>query len=388
MKGKSEKICIIDLFFIDTGAVHLVQDVDDLPFVPISYVILQKLEEWATPLAETSTTARRAAADVIQALLKVVSMLDDLDTEPLYPPLWDASKERVQRFLSEYSGSVATWNKLGLDLEPLAATTVSPPSSIEPSEPPQIIYFNEASFLEPDGTQLPPIAHPTRTQMVMMAAKDSIRLLHKCGCRSAIFGGLACFLYGNTRVPNDVDLLVLLPPGSTVTVEELKLNLVVLNPNHFFTTPSKDSLPSYCILWYRLNDDPVQTDKTSCKVDLLLPGTMNLPNLPSSLIHWDEGLPLVPFSLLLLQKLQAWDDHRKSKDPIKWQRQRTDMEDLDGLTSLSAIQLLRYSRPWSDTTLFNREFQKLTKERVRFTDASTPREYPAGPFYQSARGGL
>ncbi|KAG6899568.1 hypothetical protein C0993_009180 [Termitomyces sp. T159_Od127] len=391
MKGKSEKTCVIDISFIDTTAVHLVRDVNGLPFVPISYVVLQKLEEWAAPFAKTSSTARRAVADVIQALLKIVFLSDDLDTEPLCPPLWDASRERVQRFVSESSGSVATWKKLGFDLEPPVAKTVSPPSPIRSSEPPQIVYSSEV-LSETEGQQLPPISNPTRTQMVMMAAKDSVLLLHECGWRSAIFGGLACFLYGNTRPPNvcllltllrqgsqpvqDVDLLVLVSPESTVTAEELKQNLVILDPYHFFTTPSKDPLASYHILWYRLTNDPVQNAKTSCKIDLLLPGVMNLPNMPPSLIHWDEGLPLVPFSLLLLQKLQAWDDHRKSKDPIKWQRQRTDMEDLDGLTGLSALELLKSSQPWSDATLFNLEFQKLTKERVINYCASFPRSVP------------
>ncbi|KAG6888857.1 hypothetical protein C0995_005278 [Termitomyces sp. Mi166 len=363
-KAKSEKTCVIDISFIDTAAIHLIRDVDGLPFVPISYVILQKLEEWALPLAKTSTTARRAVADVIQALLNLVYLLDDLDTEPLYPPLWDVSRERVQRFISEYSGSAPIWKKFELDLELLpAAKVVSPPPPTQPSEPPRILRSPEV-FLEAEEPQLSPISNPTRTQMVIMAAKDSVRLLYKCGWRSAIFGGLACFLYGNTRAPNDVDLLVLLPPGSTVTAEELKQNLVVLDPDHFFTTPSKDPSAAYRILWYRLTNYPAQTAKTSCKVDLLLPGVMNLPNFPPSLIHWDEGLPLVPFSLLLLQKLQAWDDHRRSRDPIKWQRQRTDMEDLDGLTGLSAFDLLKLSRPWSDTILFSPEFQKMTVERV------------------------
>ncbi|KAH0578364.1 hypothetical protein H2248_003978 [Termitomyces sp. 'cryptogamus'] len=377
MKGNYEKICVIDISFIETTAVHLIRDIDGLPFVPISYVVLQKLEEWAVPLSKTSTKARRAAADIIQAMLKLVHMLDNLDTEPLYPPLWDASRERVQRFISEYSGSAAVWKKLGFGLELSIAKAIPPLPPIQPSEPPQILCSSPEVFLDPTEPQLPPIANPTRTQMVIMAAQDSIRLLYKCGWRSAIFGGLACFLYGNSRSPNDVDLLVLLRPGSTITAEELKRNLVVLDPYHFFTTPSKDPQAAYCILWYRLTNAPAQTAQTACKIDLLLPGTLNLPNFPPSLIHWDEGLPLVPFSLLLVQKLQAWDDHRRSRNPIKWQRQRTDMEDLDGLTCLSSFDSLKSSQPWSDTTLFSPEFQKLTKERVINYCTSFPSSAPA-----------
>ncbi|KAG6916250.1 hypothetical protein DXG01_007707 [Tephrocybe rancida] len=376
IQGSAERTCIIEMSYLDASTAHLIREVNSLPFVPISYVILRKLEEWATPLAKSSTFFRRAAADTIQALLQLLLMMDDLQSEPLDPHLYEISWERAQRFISEYTDSASTWKKLGFGPEPPPKPLVSDrsltvPGVAVPPEPPQILRSPE-TFDVLEEPELPPISNPTRTQMVLMAAKDAVRLLYKCGWRSAIFGSLACFLYGNTRSPNDVDLLALLPPGSTVTAEELKQNLVVLDPYHFFTISSKDAQASYRVLYYRLTNNPAQTAKTSCKIDLLLPGVMNLPNFSPSRIHWDEGLPLVPFSLLLLQKLQAWDEHRRSKDPIKWQRQRTDMEDLDGLTALSVCTPLKHERPWSDETLFTSEFQRLSKQRVLTFCAAFP----------------
>ncbi|KAG6888856.1 hypothetical protein C0995_005277 [Termitomyces sp. Mi166 len=363
MGGKAKKICVADISYLDSPAVHLIQDADDLPFMPISYIILQKLEKWAMPFEKSSKGSRKQAeraADVILELLKVANTIDNLDMEPLYPPLWDASRQRILRFMIQYSSSASAWKKLGFGSDSPVAKSLSFPSNMQPSEP---LRSPEVPS-KPEGSEIPPIADPTSTQMAIMAANDSVRLLSKCGWHSAIFGSLACFLYGNNRAPNDVDILVLPPSASTVTTEDLKQNLVVLDPCHFFLESSKDPHDAHGTLWYRLTNDPARTTTAACKVDLLLPGVMNLPNLPPSLFHWDEGLPLVPFSLLLLQKLQAWDDHRRSRDPIKWQRQRIDMEDVNGLTGLSAFVPLKFSRPWSDTTLFSPEFQELTKERV------------------------
>ncbi|KNZ76797.1 hypothetical protein J132_08708 [Termitomyces sp. J132] len=359
MKGKTKKICAVDISYLDSPADHLIRDVNGLPFVAISYILLQKLREWAESPEKSSKRSRKQAelaAGVVLELLKA----DNLDIEPLDPSLLSTSRQHISRFMAQYSGYASAWEKLGFAS---ALPVVKSPSlswQIQPFELPSI-----PCSPEPEGFESPPLAEPTRIQMVIMAANHSVRLLSKCGWCSTVFGSLACFLYGNDRVPNDVDLLILGPSsGNMFTIEDLKQNLVVLDPYHFFTTPSQDEQATYRILWYRLTDGPIQTTKTSCKIDLLLPGVMNFPNFPPSLIHWDEGLPLIPFSLLLLQKLQAWDDHRRSKNAIEWQRQRTDMEDLVGLTGLSAFVPLTYSRPWSNTTLFSPEFQKLTKERV------------------------
>lgn len=83
------------------------------------------------------------------------------------------------------------------------------------------------------------------------------------------------------------------------------------------------------------------------------------------MIEWDDGFPTVPFSLLLLQKLQGWDDHRKSDDDFKRLRQSTDAEDVLGLLSLSGVVTLSFSKPWSDRRVFSFEFELLTRERVR-----------------------
>ena len=73
------------------------------------------------------------------------------------------------------------------------------------------------------------------------------------------------------------------------------------------------------------NDDSVSQEFTipvsiprrfSSKVDILLPGVMHLPALPTSMITRISSLPLVPFPVLLLQKLQGWADWSLDRNEI------------------------------------------------------------------------
>jgi len=43
---------------------------------------------------------------------------------------------------------------------------------------------------------------------------------------------------------------------------------------------------------------------------------MHLPHLPSTHVTHFEGIPVVPFALLFLDKLQAWDDHCKGGEDV------------------------------------------------------------------------
>jgi hypothetical protein len=159
---------------------------------------------------------------------------------------------------------------------------------------------------------------------------------------------------------------VLPPSHNAISIEDLKLSIERLDPVHFYLIPSKRPGAAYTMLYYRLNNaSSVQTVSTSCKVDLVFPGTLHLPTLPRTQIFWDEGLPIIPFSLLLLQKLQGWDDHRISGEDIKRLKQTTDAKDVRGLLELSGTVSLRFSRPWSDRVLFSEEFEALSRERVR-----------------------
>ncbi|KAF7348733.1 Helicase ATP-binding domain-containing protein [Mycena venus] len=113
------------------------------------------------------------------------------------------------------------------------------------------------------------MSHP-RLDEVERVARATVTTLLSAGIRSCLVGGMACSIYGNSRVPNDVDIVCLTDKH---TQEELK-GILVANDINFYTIASKDPLATYRVLWYRLGF------RRSCKVDVLLPGVMNIPPVP------------------------------------------------------------------------------------------------------------
>ncbi|KAF8953522.1 hypothetical protein BDZ97DRAFT_1679381 [Flammula alnicola] len=120
----------------------------------------------------------------------------------------------------------------------------------------------------------------------------------------------------------------------------------------------RDPSAEYRIMWYRQ-----QYRGPECKVDILVPGIMHLPHLRPERVLLIEDLPVVPFALLLLHKLQGWDDHCKAEVQHKKQKQAADGKRLMGLRH--QVQILQDTTPWVDEELFNDEFWALTMERVK-----------------------
>ena len=76
----------------------------------------------------------------------------------------------------------------------------------------------------------------------------------------------------------------------------------------------------------------------------------------------------MPFALLLLHKLQAWDDHSKAEDAHKRAKRFQDAADVKRLMALKVPMralLTAGHGVWEDKVLFSEEFIELTKERVR-----------------------
>ena len=118
----------------------------------------------------------------------------------------------------------------------------------------------------------------------------------------------------------------------------------------------------------------------SSKVDILLPGVMHLPALPTSMITQLSSLPLVPFPVLLLQKLQGWADHTAATEARYRRKIGVDSRDLEWCINSRNVKrhLLKYvsngrqerqeeslKELWSDRTMFSEEFEALSKVRVR-----------------------
>lgn len=130
----------------------------------------------------------------------------------------------------------------------------------------------------------------------------------------------------------DIDIIVL---NSILPPEAIKELLVFQDPN-FFLVPSTNPRNTYKVLWYRLDGDLRQ----ACKIDILVPGIMNIPAVPSSLLVYStrsgiHGAPVIPFLALLLMKLQGWTDHRESRRNDMRQKQHVDVLDIHELLLIS-----------------------------------------------------
>ncbi|KAG6893558.1 hypothetical protein C0992_009524 [Termitomyces sp. T32_za158] len=83
----------------------------------------------------------------------------------------------------------------------------------------------------------------------------------------------------------------------------------------------------------------------------------------------EPKVPVLPFNVLLLQKLQAWDDHRRAEELRFKKKAPVDVEDLEWMLSFAVPKYLRLdprrsAAVWSNRELFDEEFEKRSRERV------------------------
>ncbi|KAJ3790374.1 hypothetical protein GGU10DRAFT_419427 [Lentinula aff. detonsa] len=186
-----------------------------------------------------------------------------------------------------------------------------------------------------------PMRYSVLMSEIDIATRATVTALKSLNLDCCLVGSVACFAYGMSRTPNDIDMVVL---TSRYTQERLKSFLVHLDAR-FYLIASKDPSATYRVLWFRLPGY-----HRSCKVDLLLPGIMNIPSVdPNRVVRIQDSMnvlnspgyassltlstdyPLMPFLPLLLLKLQAWQDHGESPKLFMRQKQPTDVRDIQEL---------------------------------------------------------
>jgi hypothetical protein len=115
------------------------------------------------------------------------------------------------------------------------------------------------------------------------------------------------------------------------SVEDLK-DLIVRSDERFYVTQTRNP---WTILWYSLH--PLRSGRR-CKVDILVPGLLDIPQMPLSRITYTTVMPNVPTMPLLaviLLKLKGWDDHRHEDNQDKYEKQFVDVEDIDELLEIA-----------------------------------------------------
>ncbi|KAI0819365.1 hypothetical protein BC628DRAFT_1333201 [Trametes gibbosa] len=147
---------------------------------------------------------------------------------------------------------------------------------------------------------------------VLGVAQKTIEILEEKGLKCCLMGSAASYLYGVERTPNassshssaninDVDLVVL---TNTYGQESLKELLVRAN-SQYTLVRSRNPRATYRVLWYRIPDTFQR-----CKVDILIPGILNIPDL------------------------QGWADHRASHRADMRSKQYLDVHDVNALLKI------------------------------------------------------
>jgi hypothetical protein len=116
---------------------------------------------------------------------------------------------------------------------------------------------------------------------------------------------------------------------------------------------------TYKVLWYHI----IETD--SClKVDILLPGVLDIPDVPLSNIDRNNSslLPCAPLSHLLLLKLQGWIHHGESALQRDRRKQPQDVRDVNGLLAIAVRRSLKpREEPYLPQTFIRRAENRVEK---------------------------
>ncbi|KAI6165940.1 hypothetical protein EDD17DRAFT_1471759 [Pisolithus thermaeus] len=196
---------------------------------------------------------------------------------------------------------------------------------------------------------------PTREESHEVA-KVTVRVLRSCGISCFLVGGMACSLYGTSRLPNDIDMAVMTDEDT----ESVKRRLVSADAR-FYLVNSRNVLATYKVLWFRLSTSHHYARyNRSCKVDILRRGTLNIPDVTPSRIRVVERLPVAPLLLLLCLKLQCWDHHGAATEWRYRCKQPADARDIDELLTIAVSNGEKLSKErWMPE-----QFVRETEERV------------------------
>ncbi|THH17233.1 hypothetical protein EW146_g3536 [Bondarzewia mesenterica] len=172
--------------------------------------------------------------------------------------------------------------------------------------------------------------------------KRTINILKEHGLTCCLMGSAASAFYGASRTPNlvilllhsqDIDVVIM---TTTHTQEEIK-RLIVAHDSSYSLVPANNWRNSYKVLWHG------SLGGTRCKVDILVPPTLNIPLLSESHIALESDVPVMPLFELVLLKLQGWQDHRFASRhrPDLLAKQHVDVKDINELLVMAANRNVR-----------------------------------------------
>ncbi|SJL15557.1 uncharacterized protein ARMOST_19058 [Armillaria ostoyae] len=108
-----------------------------------------------------------------------------------------------------------------------------------------------------------------------------------------------------------------------------RIGEVAKSPDRFYLVDAKSPGATWNVLWYHDGGLKGKLEKT--KVNILKPGTSQLPMIFWEAIIYKQGPPVVPLSVLLLHKLKGWKDNM---EPHLRSKYETDLEGIVGLLAI------------------------------------------------------
>ena len=141
-----------------------------------------------------------------------------------------------------------------------------------------------------------------------------------------------------TTITQDVDIVVSAEMLG-LTAEDIKERIVEAD-DRYFLQPSRRRGATHQILYCRLPG--WRTDGRHVKVDILVPPTLDLPEIRSSGVVYIDGIPVMPLFDLLVMKLQGWWDHRTSLRADFRAKEGDDVNDIYALLDRADRENLSY----------------------------------------------
>ena len=185
--------------------------------IPSSYLVLHKLKQWDecqtrahnNPGSNHVQTLHTVRAELFNMLKNLRYSIPKFHHDQTYDPnLHNESAPRVVRFLAAYGCYGKEWRKMGFEGSARPGGGLARPS--EGSSRP-----NEGSAQPSEN--LPRQRKLSVMQIRSLAARTTVAILANVGLPCAIFGSMACKLYGNHRIPN-VRFFSLSSKGTLITL--------------------------------------------------------------------------------------------------------------------------------------------------------------------------
>jgi len=204
---------------------------------------------------------------------------------------------------------------------------------------------------------------------ILDIARDVIDTLKEIGIEDCCFiGGVARKLhaYELGRDPSDIDIFCLTQYSGGA--EAIKQELCQAN-NRFYTVRARNPRNPWNVLWWQgqFNGAP---SPVKIKIDILIPGVLDLAYVHPSYIDWFNGLPCAPLDLTLLHKLKGWDDRHYSprqdqRAKIPWDAQ--DIWDLLQRADEVRLNITNY-RPYITDSFRDASYRRLRKFALEYPE--------------------